>query len=66
VAGEWHTIEIASHGNEISTTVDGKKGARYIDPNNKYPTGTIALACPTGSTLKLSELSIQEDDEAHN
>lgn len=59
-AEEWHTVEVAVTENTVFTTVDGKKVARYADPENTFPRGTIALACRLTSAVRVKNVEIMQ------
>jgi Protein kinase domain/3-keto-disaccharide hydrolase/Putative zinc-finger len=40
---QWFTLEIIASGNRVQTFVDGKKAVDFVDINNDYKDGFIAL-----------------------
>jgi len=46
---EWFTQEVIADGNQITILVNGKKVVDWIDPENRFTTGHLALQHNSGS-----------------
>jgi hypothetical protein len=58
--GSCYTLEIAAIGARISTSLNGKKVAEFVDETNPSLVGRIALICRAGDTIRFKEISIKE------
>jgi hypothetical protein len=57
----WYEIEIVLDKNILTTSVDGKKLSAYIDPDESYSFGAIALLCRgDAGPVQFQEVTIQE------
>jgi len=57
---QWHALEIGAVGNEITSWIDGKKLAVFIDDDAVIASGAIALICQYNSTVQFQEILIRE------
>jgi hypothetical protein len=58
--GQWYTVEIEAIGNQITTSVDGKKVSAYLDDANSFSSGRISLVCAVNRTHQIQSIEIQE------
>ncbi len=58
--GELYTLEISVMGNRLTTSVNGKRVAEYLDEQQPFKSGGILLACRGDSTIQYKEISISE------
>jgi hypothetical protein len=57
---KWYTIEIVLNKNILTTSVDGKKLSDYIDGDESYSFGAIALVCRgDDGPVQFQEITIQ-------
>jgi hypothetical protein len=57
----WHTIEVSLNKNVLTTSVDGKILSDYMDVDESYKLGAIALACRgDAGCLQFQEIMIEE------
>jgi hypothetical protein len=62
---QWHAPEIEAVGNEITSWIDGKKLAVFIDDDAVIASGAIALVCYYNSTVQFQEIVIHELGNDH-
>jgi hypothetical protein len=58
--GSCYTLEITAIGNRISTSINGKKVAEFVDETNPALAGKIALFCRARDAIRFQEISILE------
>jgi hypothetical protein len=58
--GSWYTLEISVIGNRISTSVNGKRVAEFVDESNPVLAGRIGLFCRAREAIRFQEISILE------
>ena len=60
-AAEWFRIETSLSGNSIVVTVNGNKVSEYIDSENSFTRGRIAIQHHSGEWIAIRNLEIRED-----
>jgi serine/threonine protein kinase len=55
----WYTLEISAIGNRITTSVNGQKLVEYLDGQERYRRGAIALVSNGVSTMQFQEVLIE-------
>jgi hypothetical protein len=61
--GQLQTIEIKIVGNHVTTIVDNKPAAEYLDPDGLFEIGKLALVCRADAIVAFKEILIQELNE---
>ncbi len=57
----WYTIEISVNKNILTTSANGKRLSDYIDTNESYSSGAIALVCRgDAGPVQFQEITIEE------
>ncbi|MDB5351821.1 MAG: hypothetical protein JWN86_3068 [Planctomycetota bacterium] len=59
-AGAWYTVEIAAIGNRITTFVNGKKVAEFVDQEMWFKSGDITLDSQSAATVNYKDILIEE------
>jgi hypothetical protein len=58
---EWFTQEVIANGDRISITVNGKQVVSFVDPNNTYTRGHLALQQNLpGSVVQFRKIEVKE------
>ena len=58
--GEWILLEIIAEGNRFHLKVDGKTTAEFVDANNNFLSGQIALQEYAKGTVEYRKIEIKE------
>ncbi len=58
--GELYTLEITAVGNRVTTSVNGKQVAEYLDDEESFKSGELTLVCRGDSVIQYRDVLIAE------